>query len=219
MKRFTLIELLVVIAIIALLAALLLPSLRRARERAMAVPCASNLRQLGVVLAMYHGDYQDVMPPSAGGFHSPWWTPSYWVPEFAVYVGMPYGTLSGVPWICPVFQENNHRVTYAYCTKDGITRAITGQPLEIHFESLSRIPAPAATPFLADCTRTWNWINLEAVANSFTMLAYSNSSTVYEPAHLDGRNWSFIDGHVRWYERTPPNYTEDERFSVNAPLN
>jgi prepilin-type N-terminal cleavage/methylation domain-containing protein len=66
---FTLIELLVVIAIIALLMAILLPSLRKARNQARAVVCQSNLKQWGATLALYAEENKGRLPPNhKGGF-------------------------------------------------------------------------------------------------------------------------------------------------------
>lgn len=69
MKRsrwgFTLIELLVVITIISILAAILLPALARAREAAQRVSCANNLKQLGLVFAMFASEHNGELPPGA----------------------------------------------------------------------------------------------------------------------------------------------------------
>lgn len=79
---FTLIELLVVIAIIAILAAILFPVFAQAREKARAISCLSNMKQIGTAVAMYTQDFDESMPCGA----NPWGSEAGWAGEIYPYV-------------------------------------------------------------------------------------------------------------------------------------
>jgi prepilin-type N-terminal cleavage/methylation domain-containing protein/prepilin-type processing-associated H-X9-DG protein len=192
-KGFTLIELLVVIAIIAILAAILFPVFARARENARRASCQSNLKQIGLGFAQYTQDYDEKFP-MADGTYANGWASSQLVPymKSTQIYGCPSDsaiTNGGTP-----ITSN----TYSY----GYNDIIGG-----HYTNANP-PVAVAAPFAG--------VNLSALdSSSLTVLNYEvaapasgTQSVAHAVAvadskrHLDGVNYGFADGHVKWLNYT-----------------
>ena len=133
-SNFTLIELLIVIAIIAILAGILLPALTRARERAHSIHCVNNLKQIGLGLAQYTGDFtffpwpQDetqILPGTSEDGR--WWNLMTGLSDSGIRIGSPY---------LPIYRQHSS-VNGSYlglrCPKHAAQLTETGGPLPSHY--------------------------------------------------------------------------------------
>ncbi len=207
--RFTLIELLIVIGIIAILASMLLPALRKAKEKAHEISCASNMKQLHLGYTQYDIDFNG-QPPllnesgSTPGFAIK--TGGNWVGFGAVYEAG-YVT-SGRTFYCPSKTNMNSNGDCSYEGREGSgwygwEGGVTGTNLLNNYwlrwcewtiyqrEAAHTVPQMRKKLSLNSPNR---WLAADCWGY------YSTTADKYWMAHSGGFNILFIDGHVKYHK-------------------
>ena len=198
-KGFTLIELLVVIAIIAILAAILFPVFAKAREKARATSCLSNLKQLGLAAMMYAQDYDEMYVSHC---HRDYANPPY--PVYAYWFEMlqPY-VKNWTVIICPSHggAVGGHGTVGSY---GYICSGFTYDPEDPNFVGIAYYGS------LASIYRPTEMIMIgETYAASCRVCPDYHTHPfppvkLIERRHMEGSNYMFFDGHAKWarYEQT-----------------
>jgi prepilin-type N-terminal cleavage/methylation domain-containing protein/prepilin-type processing-associated H-X9-DG protein len=208
-KGFTLIELLVVIAIIAILAAILFPVFARARENARRASCQSNLKQIGLGLMQYTQDYDEklvIVHAGPGSFDANT-DERGWAELIQPYVRSTQLLQCPSETNPPAVGNGNGYTDYAMNNFDnnftpGSTSAYYGMSIaRLEFPALSVMVWEAgngsAGNAYSGCT-TYDCSAAGDTSGTKASIYTSTATNANAQIHLDGCNFAFVDGHVKW---------------------
>jgi prepilin-type processing-associated H-X9-DG protein len=180
----------VVIAIIAILAALILPAVQKAKAKTRGIICLNNLKQWGYGMQLYAYDNDDYLPPEGTGTmlnrQTGWYVALPKQLGLGNYFDMPWHTNANAPlgnsiWICPSnTNRSNGNNLFHYCMNEHIDE--TGD--EDRPVRVGSVPRPSQVVYLFDNGKR---------------AARAQQNNVHTNLHGRGANFNFLDGHARHF--------------------